>query len=276
MMEMKKDFAACEFDIIENADELRKYIVRIQSSKDTDAEWKTIKDGLDNNPQVTMEQLRERIQKHLFSSLLKDKWQSVKEDVERMIPFIWCDNIGRTTGALHMIRVQEMILFGWAKEYYAHIPEHDKIDFSKLLIRDNGKKELLLRIQKLVRNGQWKEPASSKKILRFFCVILGVTNELSPGHEELPNMVYEYLITKTEDQEIMKKRFDSQFSRFLGLFYNKGYFYLRSDKKCAVQISKMIFGETHKMMNLEIGKGYRKDEDRFRKICEMAECYLPN
>ena len=32
---------------------------------------------------------------------------------------------------------------------------------------------------------------------------------------------------------------------------------------------------SYKKMNLEIGKGYRKDEDRFRKICEMAEGYLP-
>ena len=274
MMEMKKDFAACAFDLVEDVDELRQFIARIQKSAETLLEWESIKERIDNNPDLTISQLRKEIPRHISSVVLRDKWLKINEDVERMIPYIWCDQNGRTTKAMMMVRMQEMILFAWAKEYYARIPEHDKIEISKLVIRDTEKRELLLRIQTLMRRGQWQAPASKNKITYFFCIILGVAGKLATGHDELPNKVLEYLTTDIEDEKAKNIKFESAICRFLGLFMKKGYFQLSSGEG-AVQISDMIFGEAHKKMNLEIGKGYRKDEDRFRKICEMAECYLP-
>lgn len=274
MMEMKKDFAACVFDLVEDVDELRQFIKRIQKSAETLLEWESIKERIDNNPDLTMSQLRKEIPKHISSEILRDKWHKVNEDVERMIPYIWCDQNGRTTKAMMMVRMQEMILFAWAKDYYALIPEHDKIEISKLVIRDTEKRELLLRIQTLIRRGQWQEPASKKKITYFFCVILGVAGKLASGHEELPKNVFKYLTTKNEDEKFKTEKFESAICRFLGLFMKKGYFQLDKGEG-AVQISEMVFGKAHKNMNQKIGKGSRKDEESFRKICEMAECYLP-
>ena len=274
MMEMKKDFAACVFDLVEDVDELRQFIARIQKSAETLLEWESIKERIDNNPDLTISQLRKEIPRHISSVVLRDKWLKINEDVERMIPYIWCDQNGRTTKAMMMVRMQEMILFAWAKDYYALIPEHDKIEISKLVIQDTGKRELLLRIQTLIRRGQWQAPASKKKITYFFCVILGVAGKLASGHEELPKNVFKYLTTKNEDEKFKTEKFESAICRFLGLFMKKGYFQLDKGEG-AVQISEMVFGKAHKNMNQKIGKGSRKDEDSFRKICEMAECYLP-
>ena len=54
MMEMKKDFAACVFDLVEDVDELRQFIERIQKSAETLLEWDSIKERIDNNPDLTM------------------------------------------------------------------------------------------------------------------------------------------------------------------------------------------------------------------------------
>ncbi|MGN1219668.1 MAG: hypothetical protein ACI4TU_01860, partial [Candidatus Cryptobacteroides sp.] len=91
MMETKKDFTVCKFDIAGNPSELRQFVARIQASADTQKQWEDIKVRIDNNPDQTMSQLREEIQRHLEKSILKDKWQNINEDAERMIPYIWDD-----------------------------------------------------------------------------------------------------------------------------------------------------------------------------------------